>query len=381
LAGGQSNMQFTISLANNGSAEIGTADNYPKIRVFTVGQGTSSNTPLTSLQTIEQLWAVGSKASVGGPDWGYQTAVGWLFVRQIYDSLGGSVPIGLINNNWGGTTVQQWSSNDALSKCNGTGPGNLWNAMIVPYTVGPMALKGAIWYQGESNVGQTDYYACAFPAMIGDWRQKLQQTNLWFGFVHLAGYNYGAGPACGDLRQSQLAALSLPNVGFSTAVDVGTWNDIHPKDKQTVSARLANAALSQVYGQAVAWKAPIYVSATQQTTDTTITVTVSFETGTVANGLTTDVPTPAKAAQADQCVTGLTADACGFPTIQVNDSAKTTLNATITVTSDKQGVVLTATAPSTGLKAISTSYGRAGWAVTTIFNSKGLPVIGWYKTL
>jgi sialate O-acetylesterase len=318
---------------------------------------------------------------VGGPDWGYQTAVGWLFARNIYNALGGQVPIGLVNNNWGGTTIQQWSSADAMAACKQTGSGNLWNPMIVPYTVGPFTLKGVIWYQGESNVGQTDYYACAFPAMISDWRAKLNNPTMWFGFVQIAGYNYGAGPNPADLRQAQLSGLTLSNVGYATAVDVGTWNDIHPKDKQTVATRLSNSALTQVYGQTLPWQAPIYASATQTTSGTTITVTVSFQAGTVGSGLTTTVPAPALAAQANICVTGLTPDECGFPTIQVNDASSTTLNATATLSSDRQSIVLTATAPASGLKAISTSYGRASWAVTTFFNSNALPVIPWYKTL
>jgi len=381
LAGGQSNMQFTMTLINNASNEIATAANYPSIRVFTVGQGTSSNDPLQKLATIEQGWAVGSTASVGGPDWGYQTAVGWLFTRQIYNSIGKNVPIGLINNNWGGTSIQQWSSPEALKACGQTGSGNLWNAMIVPYTVGPMTVKGATWYQGESNVGQTDYYACAFPAMISDWRAKFNNPSMWFGFVQIAGYNYGAGPSAADLRQAQLSALSLANVGYSTAFDVGTWNDIHPKDKQTVATRLANAALQQIYGQNIAWQAPIYASATQETAGTKVTVTVSFQSGTIGSGLTTTIPAPALAAQANVCVTGLTPDECGFPTIQVNDGAKTTLNATASISSDGKSLVLTATAPASGLTAISTSYGRACWAVNTFYNSLGLPVIPWYKTL
>jgi len=346
--------------------------------VFTVGQGTSSNDPLQTLKTIEQAWAVGSTSSVGGPDWGYQTAVGWLFSRQIFDSIGKNVPIGLINNNWGGTTIQQWSSPEALKACGQQGSGNLWNAMIVPYTVGPMTVKGVTWYQGESNIGQTDYYACAFPAMISDWRAKLRNPSMWFGFVQIAGYNYGPGPNPADLRQAQLSALTLANVGYATAVDVGTWNDIHPKNKQTVSTRLANSALQQVYGQSIAWQAPLYASATQETAGTKITVTVSFTGGAT---LTTTVPAPALAAQANVCVTGLTPDECGFPTIQVNDTALTTLNATAALTSDGKGIILTATASTSGLKAISTSYGRASWAVNTFFNSLGLPVIPWYKTL
>jgi len=382
LFGGQSNMQFTISLANNATNEIATADSYPNIRVFTVGQGTSSGSPLTNLGSIEQGWAVASKSSVGGADWAWQTAIGWLFSRQIFNALGQKVPIGILNNNWGGTTIQQWSSPEALAACGQTGSGDLWNAMIVPYTVGPMALKGVTFYQGESNVGADAYYACQFPTTITDWRAKFKTPDLWWGFIQIAGYNYGPGPSPADLRQAQLAALNVGNVGFATAVDVGTWNDIHPKDKQTVATRLANVALDQVYGLTNAWQYPMYDSATQTTEGTTITVTISFKADGVAKGLTTTVPAPALAAQANVCVDGLDpATECGWPTIQVNDAAKTVLPATGKVTDDGKGLVFTANATASGLKAISTSYGRASWAVNTFFNVDGLPVIPWYYNL
>jgi len=245
-----------------------------------------------------------------------------------------------------------------------------------------MALTGFTWYQGEANVGQETYYACAFPAMITDWRKNFNDSSIWFGFVQLAGYNYGAGPSAADLRTAQLAALTLPGVGWSTAIDVGNPTDIHPKDKQTVAYRLAASGLDMIYGIASPWKFPRYSSAKQSTSGTTITVTVSFDADTIGSGLTTTVPPYATAVQANVCVAGLDpATECGFPKIQVNDASKTTLNATAALSSDNKSIVLTATAPATGLVAISTSYGRAGWAVTTFFNSLGLPVIPWYVTL
>eukprot|EP01052_Picozoa_sp_SAG31_P044584 SAG31_NODE_7830_length_1588_cov_1.248489_2_plen_133_part_00 len=82
--------------------------------------------------------------------------------------------------------------------------------------------------RGEANVGAAAYYACQFPAMIEGWREDFQAAGadspLWFGFVQIAGWNYGNGSrslAAGDLRQAQLAALKLPNVGMSTAIDTG----------------------------------------------------------------------------------------------------------------------------------------------------------------
>jgi len=149
-------------------------------------------------------------------------------------------PLGLISSNWGGTQVQLWQPNT----------GSLYNSMIAPFTVGPMALTGATWYQGESNVGAASYYAVGFPAMIEGWRQTFKNAKLWFGFVQIASFGYshpyGNPPrpetahsrAAGDLRQAQLAALALDNVGMTTAVDTGDWANIHPPDKQNPSSRL-----------------------------------------------------------------------------------------------------------------------------------------------
>jgi sialate O-acetylesterase len=184
LCGGQSNMEFAVDNGLNATEEVAAAANYPNIRVFTVGSGTSSNVSLTNLTTISQPWSVASPASIGVGNWTAFSAVCWFFGRNVYESLGGSTPIGLISNNWGGTPVQAWSSPDALSHCSqalvaeegevdalllhGEGvkggppshtPSVLWNAMIAPYAVGPMALKGYTWFQGEANAGSPAYYA------------------------------------------------------------------------------------------------------------------------------------------------------------------------------------------------------------------------------
>jgi len=267
-----------------------------------------------------------------------------------------------------------------MKSCNQTATsGNLWNAMINPYIVGPHTVRGSFWYQGEANVGQDTLYACLFPAMITDWRKQFKNTNsFWFGFVQLAGYNYGAGPSPGDLRTAQLAALTLPDVGYSTAIDVGTWNDIHPKDKQTVAKRLANSLLQGVYGQNIAWQFPRYASAVPAVNGTAVTVTISFQANSVGTGLTLTVPSYAAVQQANICVPGLTTNECGFPTIELNDANHTVLNATVSLSSDNQKVILSGTAPAAGLSVVSTSYGRASWPVTTVFTSLGLPVIPWY---
>jgi sialate O-acetylesterase len=159
ICSGQSNMQFTVPQALNASAEIEAANGFPSIRVMTVGQGTTSNEPLSQLATIEQVWAEASAASIGGGNWTHFSAVCWFFGRDLYTALGGAVPIGLISSNWGGTRIQAWSSPTALKVCNTSAeavgvtpnqndPSVLWNAMIVPFTIGPLSLKGFTWFQG-----------------------------------------------------------------------------------------------------------------------------------------------------------------------------------------------------------------------------------------
>ena len=147
----RSNMQFTLTSnagVPNATAEIALANSYPNIRVFTVGDGTSSAAPLKELNTTSQQWSVAANTSIGGPGWDYMSAVCWFTYRDVYDALGGSVPQGLISNNWGGTPIQHWSSPDALKVCNGGTDSTLWNAMVNPYVAGPLAVRTAIWYQG-----------------------------------------------------------------------------------------------------------------------------------------------------------------------------------------------------------------------------------------
>ena len=71
-----------------------------------------------------------------------------------------------------------------------TAGGDLYNSMIAPFTVGPMAMTGAIWYQGEANVGGAAYYSCGFPSMITRWREAFKNSALWFGFVQIANFRY-----------------------------------------------------------------------------------------------------------------------------------------------------------------------------------------------
>jgi sialate O-acetylesterase len=116
----------------------------------------------------------------------------------------------------------------------------------------PFAIKGAIWYQGESNASRAYQYRQAFPLMINDWRKQWKQGDFPFYFVQLSTYNdkngnSQRGSAWGELREAQTMALSLPNTGMAVTTDVGDPKDIHPTNKQDVGKRLAALALDKTY--------------------------------------------------------------------------------------------------------------------------------------
>lgn len=155
----------------------------------------------------------------------------------------------------------------------------LYNAMIHPYIQFP--IKGAIWYQGESNAGRANQYRTLFPAMITDWRTKWGIGDFPFYFVQLA--NFMAPTAqpvnseWAELRDAQKQTLSLKNTGMAVIIDAGEEKDIHPKNKQDVGKRLAYAALAKTYGQKIAFSGPMYQS--QQISGKTITLSFTSADG------------------------------------------------------------------------------------------------------
>jgi sialate O-acetylesterase len=133
-----------------------------------------------------------------------------------------------------------------------TYPTLLFNAMLNPIL--PMSIKGALWYQGESNAGRAYQYRKAFPLMIQDWRKHFNQGNFPFYFVQLATFNANDGNSergsnWAELREAQAMTLSLPNTGMAVTTDIGDPNDIHPTNKQDVGKRLAAIALNRTYGK------------------------------------------------------------------------------------------------------------------------------------
>ena len=141
-------------------------------------------------------------------------------------------------------------------------PSSLYNGMIAPLL--PMAIQGAIWYQGESNAGRAYQYRLLFPTMIKDWRKSFAQGDVSFYWVQLANFlKIDAEPKADpwpELREAQFMTLALPKTGEAVIIDVGAFNDIHPRNKQTVGLRLALNALAKDYGQKIVCSGPRYDS-------------------------------------------------------------------------------------------------------------------------
>jgi sialate O-acetylesterase len=142
-------------------------------------------------------------------------------------------------------------------------PGLLFNGMVQPFT--PLAVRGVIWYQGETNAARAARYAQAFPRLIEDWRSQWREQGrrglMPFYFVQLS--SYGPRPALpegslfAELRDAQRqTAAKVPGTGMAVSIDVGDASDIHPRDKRTVGERLARIALAQTYGKAMPFKGP-----------------------------------------------------------------------------------------------------------------------------
>jgi sialate O-acetylesterase len=320
LCSGQSNMEFTVNDPNpsgtyqvrNAAVEVAAA-NHPLIRQLKV-ERTVSTKPEADVKTSG--WIAASPATVG-----QFTAVGYFFARDIHRTLG--VPVGIIDSPWGGTPVESWMSDaaragtslaatldtrwkramadwppervarypadmaawqkaEADAKVAGLKntlpwpqppatttspamPGGLYNAMIAPLE--PAALRGILWYQGESNTGHPSEYAELFKAMITSWRAAFGQGDLPFYFVQIA--NFGDPTELekrdwAQLREGQAAALSLPATGMAVTVDIGDAQNIHPRNKQEVGRRLALIARAKVYGVAPEVSGPVFLSATRE---------------------------------------------------------------------------------------------------------------------
>lgn len=141
-------------------------------------------------------------------------------------------------------------------------PTLLYNAMIYPLL--PLAIRGAIWYQGEANTARAYQYQTLFPTLINDWRAQFNNPQMPFIFAQLANYmpaHKEPGESdWAELREAQAKTLSIPNTGMAVLIDIGEAGDIHPKNKQDVGYRLSLPALKMVYGKNIVYSGPSYKS-------------------------------------------------------------------------------------------------------------------------
>lgn len=308
LCSGQSNMAMTVGGSQNRDAEIAAAD-FPQIRMLMVARKTAEKPQ----DDCEAQWIVCSPQTVAG-----FSAAAYFFGRELHQKL--AVPVGLINSSWGGTPIQAWTSweaqqsvpelkrllegferaaaaydpqvaqerfekqlaqwKEAQAKAKAEGrpftarrpqppvdprqsqhaPARLYNGMIAP--LAPYALRGALWYQGESNAGNAPLYGLQLRTMIANWRQDWK-TDFAFLFVQLPNFmapqaqpsETGGWPL---IREQFFKTLAVPNTGMAVTIDIGEEKDIHPKNKQDVGKRLAQWALAKTYGKDVLASGPLY---------------------------------------------------------------------------------------------------------------------------
>lgn len=306
IASGQSNMEWPLRASFESKSAIEASAN-PNIRLYTVPK----NKQEKPVDDVKAAWQECSSNTV--PNF---SAVAYFFGRDLQKAL--NVPIGLIHTSWGGSPAEVWMSEevlaanpeykrDVLDKYDsdaakyktdlaawekekaaaekeqksfakprpnlGWRPTELYNGMIAPLL--PYAIKGAIWYQGESNAGHHQQYRTLFPDMIKNWRKDWGQGDFTFLAVQLAPWDKSkkrtveqitAAPEESDwaaLREAQVhTGQVLPKYGVAVITDVGDKDDIHPTKKEPVGARLALQAEKIAYGKKVVADGPTFKSMT-----------------------------------------------------------------------------------------------------------------------
>ena len=305
LCAGQSNMEFGIGRTDNAKAEIAAA-NHPGIRLLMV-KGDWAPLPKSDM---EGIWKVCTPATVAEGGWQGFSAVAYFFGRELNARLG--VTVGLIDTHRGGTLIELWTppegfaavpalrdeyerielgdpdatshqqrlaatldqfdqwsraahqamTNRAIAPPVPSYPDellpphdlysatSLYNGMIHPLI--PFAIRGAIWYQGESDVGQDMRYADHMKALLAGWRTLWGEGDFPCYFVQIAPYDYGGDPEKeAEIWEAQtVAANTIPQTGMVVINDLADLKNVHPTDKQDVGHRLALQALAKTYGHA-----------------------------------------------------------------------------------------------------------------------------------
>ena len=305
LVAGQSNMQRLLSETENGEAATAAA-NHPQIRLFNVSRQVAFKHKSGPLAT----WQVCSPQTIKE-----FSAAGYYFGVELQKEL--NVPIGLLNSSYGGSQAEAWTPVEYLLASNDLRPtvertkiwdeerprvrveydeslkkwrteadkaraagarpqpsppvpdalreyriaASIYEGMIAPLM--PFAIRGALWYQGESNEARAQQYGFLLPTMIRAWRERWGQGNFPFGIVQLPNYRAikaePADEAWSHLREAQRrTALATPNTGLIVTIDIGEASDIHPKNKLDVGKRMCRWALADVYGRKITKSGPMF---------------------------------------------------------------------------------------------------------------------------
>lgn len=296
---GQSNMGFPVQKTNYAELEVASA-NYADIRLLSVPRVGASEPQFN----FDSHWQTNSPETVKG-----FSAVCYFFGRRLHTIL--NVPIGLIDTSWGGSPAESFVARPVLEKqpsyknmlhdwdkraadfteekfaqqkadyeqwlaagspgkkrfppssvlTGNKRPSNIFNGLINPI-VG-YGIKGAIWYQGESNIGKASQYDTLFSTLITSWRHAWGQGDFPFYWVQLADHTPEVSTPSesspwATLREAQTKTLSLPNTGQAVITDLGEANDIHPRNKQYVADRLVLHPLAKVYGYEMTADSPVF---------------------------------------------------------------------------------------------------------------------------
>ena len=301
FASGQSNMEMPLKgwpgAPLKDSAEEISHANQPQIRLLHI-PAKASDFPL---RDSDAAWMICSPDTASN-----FSAVAYFFGREL--AAREHVAIGLIDATWGGTPAEAWISLRAISSDPGLmpvfatraemmetqsevtailakekredeaarragqappdhpwrpdpaswAPAALFNGMVAP--MAPYAIKGVIWYQGESNsrLSFAPMYAKLFPALIADWRGQWHEGDLPFLFVQISSFKSNATEAWAVIREAQRRTLSVANTAMAVTIDIGNPDNVHPADKQTVGMRLALAARALAYGEEVEYSGPLF---------------------------------------------------------------------------------------------------------------------------
>jgi sialate O-acetylesterase len=307
FASGQSNMEmplkgFSGAPVKDSAGEIARASQ-PQIRLLLIPHKAAD----FPLRNSDATWTACTPETAAN-----FSAAAYFFGREI--SAREHVPIGLIDATWGGTVAEAWvslqaiaanaalmpvfatraqmmqsqsenaaivarerSEDQAARKAGQPPPEHVWrpdpaswapaalfNGMVAPAT--GYAIKGVIWYQGESNsrLAFAPMYAKIFPALIADWRAQWRQGDFPFLFVQIANFKSNASEEWAVIREAQRRTLSVANTAMVVTADIGNPDNVHPADKQTVGARLALAARALAYGENVENSGPLFRQATPE---------------------------------------------------------------------------------------------------------------------